>query len=325
MKALVTGATGFVGSHLVHELLSRGYEVRVLARDFQKAEKFNKYNIDIVYGDLKDESSLVTATKEIEIVYHLAALLGGPGICEGDLYEVNVEGTRRLLDASISNGVKKFLYLSGGAVIGDVTYGANENSTCNPSTPYARTKYDGEQLVLKYMKDFGISSTIVRSTMVYGPGEVRYKLKMMKMIKRGLFRIIGDGKNQTSWVYIDNLVDGLLLASMSDKAIGEIYIISDERPYTMNEFVEAASEALGVKTPGHIPNGLALIAAVAFEGLSKISKIDPPLFRDRIVSLTANHSCDCSKARKELGYNPKITLREGLKRTVNYYRDNNLI
>jgi len=325
MKALVTGATGFVGSHLVCELLSQDYEVRILARDPNKAKKFGSNVVDIICGDLNDAPSLIKATKDIDIVFHLAALLGGPDILEKDLQETNVQGTKLLLDASVSNNVKKFLFLSGCAVIGDITYMANECSECHPSTPYARTKYEAEKLAMKCMSDSGIPVTIIRSTMVYGPGEIRYKLKMMKMIKKGFFRIIGDGENQVSWVYIDNLIDGITRASRCDKANGEIYIISDEKPYTMNEFIEAASKALGVKTPGHMPRSIAWIAALFFEGLSKVIKINPPLFRDRIVSLTANHSCDCSKARKELGYNPKVPLEEGLRRMVKYYKDNDLI
>ena len=317
MKVLVTGATGFIGSHLVDALLARGDEVRILVRRPSNIEKFKRKNIEIVFGDIRDVASLKKATEDIDVVYHLAALLGGPNITSEELREVNVQGTENVLKASVTNKVKRFLYLSAGAVMGNVTQMADETVECNPSTPYAQSKYDAEQLALKYMND--LSVTIVRSTMVYGPGEIHSKRKMIQMIEKGLFRIIGNGKNQVSWVYVDNLVQGIILASKKERAIGAIYIISDERPYTMNELVEAIAKELGMKTPGHVPTWIAVIAAVTLEGLSKIFKFSPPLFRDRVISLTANHSLDCSKACRDLGYKPNIALEEGIKRTVKYY------
>ncbi len=325
MKVLVTGATGFIGSHLVDALLARGAGVRILVRRSSNIEKFKRKDIEIVFGDIRDVASLKRATEDIDVVYHLAALLGEPNVTSEELREINVHGTEKILEVSVANNVKRFLYLSAGAVMGNSTQMADETVECNPSTPYAQSKYDAEQIALKYMNDYNLPVTIVRSTMVYGPGEMHSKLKMVQMIKKGLFRIIGDGKNQVSWVYVDNIVQGIILASKKERAIGEIYIISDERPYTMNELVEAMAEELGVKTPGHVPKWIAVIVAVTLEGLSKIFKFSPPLFRDRIISLTANHSLDCSKARIDLGYKSNITLREGIKRTVKYYKESDML
>lgn len=325
MKVLVTGATGFIGSHLVDALLARGDEVRILVRRSSNIEKFKRKNIEIVFGDIRDVASLKKATEDIDVVYHLAALLGGPNVTSEELREVNVRGTKIILEASAANNAKRFLYLSAGAVMGNSKQMADETVECNPFTPYAQSKYDAEQLVLKYMNDYNLPVTIVRSTMVYGPGEIHSKLKMVQMIEKGLFRIIGDGKNRVSWVYADNIVQGIILASIKERTIGEIYIISDERPYTMNELVEAIAKELGVKTPSHVPKWIAVIAAVALEGLSKIFKFSPPLFRDRVISLTANHTLDCSKACRDLGYKPNITLREGIKRTVKYYKERGML
>jgi len=252
-------------------------------------------------------------------------LLGGPDVTPKQIYKVNLEGTKNILKASVENKVKRFIYLSAGAVMGKCSKMANENTKCKPITPYAKSKFEGERLSLKYFKEYDFPVTIIRSTMVYGPGETKNKLRMIRAIKKGFFRIIGSGKNKISWVYIDNLIEGIILATESKKAIGEIYIISDKNPYSMNEMVKTISKELGVKTPQHIPKWIAWIVAVFFEITSKILKFSPPLFRDRILSLTEGHMLDCFKACNEIGYNPKIGLKQGMKRTIDYYKKNGLL
>ena len=169
-----------------------------------------------------------------------------------------------------------------------------------------------------------MDTTIIRSTMCYGPREVSSKLPLMKMIKKGLFMIIGNGENKTNWVYVENLADAVILAAESKKAIGETYIIADKEPVSMNEVANTIAEELEAKKPRHLPKLIAYAAAVLFEVSSKIFRFKPPLFIERVKSLTLDRVFNTSKA-KEIGYNPKVGFREGIKRSVAWYKEKGLL
>jgi len=320
MTILITGATGFIGSHLIDELLKKKEKVRILARKVNRDEKLKQHGLEIYSGSLENIDSLTEATKDVKTVYHLAAMLGGPDVTYKQLYNTNVVGTENLIRACVKNNVKRFVYISSVAAMGPTRHMADETTKCNPVTDYDKTKYFSEIAVRKSELDW----TIIRPTMVYGPGEIRNKAKMFRLIQKGFFAIIGNGKNLMSLVYVDNLIKGIILAGESKSSVKQTYIISDKRTYTMNEFVETIAKNENVRMPVHLPVFIAYISALFFRILS-IFKIPQLLSKDRIKNLTMNHSFDISKAIKELKYDPKISLDEGVKRTVQWYKEKGIL
>jgi nucleoside-diphosphate-sugar epimerase len=316
MVELISGATGFIGSNLVRSFIKKNRKIRLLVRKDLDLKK----NIEIFKGDLLDIKSLKKATKDVKVVYHTAGMLGN-GVSYTQLYKANVLATENLVKASVLNGVSRFVHISSVAAMGKVKQMADEAVVCNPLTDYDRSKYQSEMVLDKYKNKIDI--VILRPTMVYGPGETRNKAKLFQLIQEGYFTIIGKGNNLMSILYIDNLIDAILLASSKGKP-NEVYIISDKRPYTMNEFVCTIAKELGVKKPKHIPLWLAKLGALFFK-LSRIVGIKPLLTLDRINNLTSNHSFDITKARKKLGYEPRIDLKEGVKRTIEWYKNEDIL
>jgi len=323
MRALVTGGTGFIGTHLAEALLKKGHKVRLVVRESSNTEFYRGKPVELFYSEIDDEKKLGDICKGIDAVFHLAGILGGPDVMDEDLENVNVGGTENMLKAALSAKVKRFVYMSGGAAMGDVADGSDEKTKCNPTSPYGWSKYNAEQKVKEYGKK-GLNYTIIRSAMCYGPREMSSKLPLIRMIKKGMFTIIGNGENKTNWVYVENLADAVILAAESKKSIGETYIIADEEPVSMNEVANTIAGGLDVKKPRHLPTIIAYAAAVFFEVGSKIFRFKPPLFRERVKSLTLHRIFDTSKSERELG-KPKTSFAEGMKKTIKWYQEQGLL
>ena len=320
MTILVTGGTGFIGSHLANSLLSKKQKLRVLVRKTSNTNHLRNLNVEIVYGSLDNIDSLKKATKGIKTVYHLAAMLGNPDITYKQLYNTNVVGTENLIKACVKNNVKRFVYISSVAAMGPTKNMADETTKCNPKTDYDKSKYFAELAVKKSNLDW----TIIRPTMVYGPGEIKNKARMFRLIQKKMFFIIGSGNNLMSLVYVDNLVKGIMLAGKSKNAIRQTYILSDKRNYTMNEFVKTIAKHENVKIPIHLPIWIAYIVAFFFR-IFRIFGVPQILSKDRIKNMTMNRSFNISKAINELKYDPKIGLEEGVKRTVEWYKEKDIL
>lgn len=316
---LVTGGTGFIGFNLVKALKRKGENVIILARKESNLSLFKGLDVKIITGDLNDIGSLKKATTGIDIVYNAAGMLGGPKVTYEQLYAVNVNGTSNLLKACKQNNVKRFIHISSVAAMGNIEQMATENSACKPLSDYDNAKYLSEKVVI----NSGIPWTIIRPSMVYGPGEKTNKSRMFRLIQKGYFKIIGDGNNLLSTIYIENLITGITLLAKKDEAINEIYILTDGKNYTQNEFVNAIADKLHVYRPMHIPFIAAYMAAFGFKLLSLIG-IPQLLTKDRIKTLIGNHSFNIEKAKK-MGYNPKISLEDGIERTINWYRQEGIL
>lgn len=322
MKILITGGTGFIGNALIERLLKENKKICVLVRDIEKAKKFSWFSkIEIFEGCLEDFSSLKKATKDIDVVYHCAALMGDFDVKYEKMKEINVQGTKKLLEACKLNKVKKFIHISSVAAMGKVPLNATEDIICNPITDYDKSKFASEIVVKEFCIQNKIPFVIIRPSMVYGPGEIKNKVKMFQYIQRGYFRIIGKGDNFVDLVYIDDLIDAIISASKSKKATNQIYIISGDYQITMNKFISLIAKYMGVKEPKHIPLIFARIIGRVFVFLNKFILINPPLFKERIDNLIRSKSYNCSKAKKELNYKPKINPEEGIKRTVEWYKE----
>ncbi len=326
--AFVTGATGFVGSHLAEELLRRGYsEVRCLVR---KEEKWlTGKNVSIVRGDLDDEGVLRAGVAGASHVYHVAAVTRAT---EQDvLVKANVDGTLRLLRAvrSSATDVERVLITSSLAVVGASTQPvADEETPLNPVSRYGRSKARMESSVWGADDDdrrFAdlVPITLVRPPAVYGPRE-RDIYTFFKAVARGVCPIVGGGNaDPLSLVFVSDLVRGMADAAESSVTIGETYFLGSGRPHQWIEIRDAAVAAVGrrvVTIP--VPAYAVRVAGAAFELLGGIAGKYPPLNRDKAREiLDACKACSSAKAATQFGYSPRVSLEEGISTTIEWYRE----
>ena len=196
-----------------------------------------------------------------------------------------------------------------------------EIDDCNPIVPYGKSKLEAERILINFYRVNDFPVVIIRSPIVYGPKQKSELTKVFRMIKKGQFKIIGDGENIKSLCYIDNLIQGILLAEKKEGIKGEIYFLADERPYSMNELYQTISHLESVElSKKHIPTFVADLCGVLFDIVNKLFRFSfMPLFTMKTVTLS--FACDISKAVRELGYAPQIDLKEGLAKTLEWYKN----
>jgi len=326
MRVLVTGGTGFTGSHLVRRLLQDGHDVFVIdnARGlfFEELERLGA-KMDL--GSIAERAFCDRAIdwSAPEVVYHLAAAFRQLTVPKRFYWDVNVEGTRYLAEAAQRTGVRKFVYCSTQGVHGDVKNPpGNEASPIQPEDYYQYTKYEGEVVVNELVAKTGFDATTVRPTAIYGPGDPGRFLILYRRSKGGRFLMFGNGKTTYHPVYIDNLVDCFLLAAEKGKK-GEAYLAADEHYYSLNDLVTHVGKSMGLEVKiQHYPFWPLYGAAVLCEAVCYPFRISPPLFRRRVDWFRQRRAFSIEKARRELGYQPKIGIEEGLQRTAQWYRDN---
>ncbi|MBX2998267.1 MAG: NAD-dependent epimerase/dehydratase family protein [Caldilineaceae bacterium] len=326
MKVLVTGGSGFTGSHLCRRLVSEGYDVRALVRNAAQAAGLQQQGIETVYGDLRDRESLRRAVDGVDQVYHIAALFRPENVTRQDMWAINVQGTQNLLDAAEAVGVARFVHCSTSGVHGDIEKPpATEQSPYNPGDYYQESKVAGEQLAMRYIDEGRLPITIFRPSGIYGPGDLRF-LKLIKSIKRGRFAMIGSGEAMYHLIYIDDLIDGILLCGAKDAALGQVYLLAGCEPKTVNGLVQTVADVMQAPRPWlKVPFAPVYAASYACEAICKPLGIHPPLYRRRVGFFKHMRWFDTSKAQRELGFNPKIDVRCGIERTARWYQQEGLL
>jgi nucleoside-diphosphate-sugar epimerase len=306
---LVTGAAGKIGRHLVPSLLRSNNDVRVLVKDTMVKDQ----NVEVFYGDLLNKESLKKAVKDVDVIFHLAAVVDYAAPKE-KMFKVNVVGTKNLLE--VSKG-KKFIYLSSTAVMGNKfkELPLDEKTPCNPSNFYGKTKLEAENLV----KDTG--GIIIRSTDVFGPGFKEGYDYVLSGLYRGEMPIIGDGKNFIQWIHVKDLVQALLLAK--DKAKPrELYIVAGKEIKTLKELWNLLCKYLGVEPPKkNVSRFVAKTMAHSRSLKGRITGKKPELISEYIDKLTANRTFDLTKAKTELGFNPQVTYDEAAREMVEEFKE----
>lgn len=324
MKVVVTGGTGFTGSHLTRRMLDRGYDVTVL--DNQKGlfdDEFKARGAKIIYGTVTDDKVLDEALEGAEVVHHLAAAFRKVNMANKVYSEVNQGGMRKLLETAQKKGVRKVVYCSTQGVHGNIENPpGDENSPIKPEDYYQFSKHQGELVAQEFMKE-GMDITILRPTALYGPGDPGRFLMMYKWVARGYFPFFGDGKVFYHPVYVENFVDAHELAAEKPEAKGQTYIIADDKYYYIRDIVAMISKVMNMPCKFlHLPFAPLYAASAVVEFLYKPLPWDPPIFRRRADWYRQNRAFKIDKARRELGYEPKVKLEEGLKITGQWYLDN---
>ncbi len=324
MRVLVTGATGFTGGHLARALHERGHRVRALVRDPSKADGLRAAGIEVVKGDLVSAAEVLQAVQGCEAVYHIGAVYREARFADEVYRQINVEGTRHVLEACRVAGVDRVIHCSTVGVHGDVKAPADESAPFGPLDVYQESKLAGEQLARQYF-DAGLPGTIFRPVGIHGPGDMRFH-KLFRTIANGTFRMIGDGDVLYHMTYIDDLVEGIIRCGEHPAAVGQTYILCGPRYTTITELAAAVARAVGRPPPrGHIPAGPVLAAAKICESVCRPLGIEPPLHKRRLDFFLVDRGFSSAKAAREIGYVPQVPLEEGLGRTANWYRSTGLL
>ena len=322
LVALVTGATGFTGGHLADSLARRGWRVRALVRQEGQADEVAARGLEPVLGDLRDTAALQRATEGVDVVFHLAAVYRQAGIPDETYRAVNATAVGVLVEHAARNRVRRVVHCSTVGVHGDVEHPpANEDAPLRPGDIYQVTKLEGERLARTAGDRTGVEVVIVRPTGIYGPWDRRL-LKLFRGVARGRFPMLGSGRIYYHLTYIDDLVDGFVLCGTHASASGRTYILAGAEVTTLQELVELVAEEAGVRPPRwHLPVWPVRAAGALCEAVCVPLRLEPPLYRRRVDFYTKSRAFDISRARHELGYAPQVTLRDGIRRTLEWYRD----
>jgi nucleoside-diphosphate-sugar epimerase len=324
LNVLVTGAGGFIGSHLVDSQLKKGNSVRAVDLNTTRlVHTANHPALEIIEGDITDQSLIRELVHGSEIVYHLASAHLDVSLSEENYRRVNVLGTLGLLEAARRAGVRRFVHCSSVGVIGNVKHPpANETSPCQPTNSYERTKLEGERAALEFSRRTGFSIVVARPAWVYGPRCPRTE-KLIRSISKGRFLIFGKGSNFRHPIFITDAVYGLELCAQVDQASGKVFIIASDEPVTVIELVRRISQELGVKPPKvHLPIVFGRWGGIAIESVYRPFGRQPPFSRRSIDFFVKQNAYDISKARQELGFRPQVGLRTGIQNTIRWQNGN---
>jgi nucleoside-diphosphate-sugar epimerase len=318
---LITGASGFVGGHLVESLARQNIKVKLLVRSTSRLAFKLTANMELCYGDVTDLDSLRKAMKGVKVVYHLAGVLRGSDFSV--YHNVNAEGTRKVCQAAAENNVKRLVYVSSLSAAGPSTQAGPIDETVypNPVSFYGQTKLMGEDIALSYQNHYPV--TVLRPGAVYGPRETDI-FEYFKMVASGLVVIGGGDTQKISFVYVDDLVDAIVMAAHSSKAEGETYFVSDGQSYYWGDITKVIGTALG-KSYSTIKLPLALVKGVAAVGdmiakLTGLSILPPIVSSDKMKEASVpGWACNNRKLREELGFKPKFNIEAGMSKTVEAY------
>jgi nucleoside-diphosphate-sugar epimerase len=329
VNVLITGGTGFIGSRLGLRYLAGEHPVLILGQENTPAESSNRKLLEekgarIRLASVTQKELLPELLKGVDVVYHLAAAQHEVNVPDQRFRDVNVQGTANLLEASVIAGVKRFVHGSTIGVYGPGMEGRiDENSPLQPDNIYGKTKLEGENVVLSFKDRLPV--VILRIPETYGPGDRRL-LKLFKAIRKGVFIMIGDGKNLHHLIHIDDLIDAFSLAAEHPEAIGNIFVVAGEKPVTTNEMVAVIAARMGTRIPGYrVPLSALLFLATVMEKTFQPFGIKPPIYRRRMDFFRKNFAFSQEKAKKILDFRPKVGLSEGISATAEWYQSMNLL
>lgn len=312
----MTGATGFIGSHLVEELIKKGYHVTCLVRKTSNIRWIEGLKADILYGDCEDAGSLNQLPRDLDYIFHLAGLTKARR--DEDFFCVNVRGTENLVGAVSVKvpGIKRFLHLSSLAAAGPSMNGRplNESSEPHPVSSYGKSKLQSEDAIMKHRDRIPV--TIIRPPAVYGPRDKDFYV-LFRMLKKGFYPYWG--KCYYSLLYVDDLVRAVVTAAEEKSAEGGIYFLSDGKTYSTDDIVGEIAGVLDTKiVKVRIPRSLMGLLVLMSEKLGKGTSV---LNRDKLRELRYLHwTCDSSRAERDFQFAPRVTIKEGMKWTADWYR-----
>ncbi len=319
MRAFVTGASGFIGSHLVRALKSRGWDVRAFVHKTRLEEI---PDVISVVGDIQDAAALEKGMAGADVVFHLAAAVGSIVTDPRAFREVNVGGTEAVLAAARKAGARRVVHFSSAGVLGAVKSGdvADEDYPPAPHTLYDRTKFEAEQAARRAAAD-GLDVVIVRPGWAYGPGD-RRTFKLIRAVCRRKLVLVGGASGRQTPVYIDDLTAGTLLAAEKGRS-GAVYHLAGDEILSAAEMVRVMAGACEVAPPRlKLPKALLVVAAEVLEKVFSVAKKEAPLNRGKLAFFLDPKAMSSARAKTEFGFAPKTDFRTGATRAVAWYREN---
>jgi len=318
-KVLVTGANGFVGSNLVRALLKNNYDVTCMVRRTSNLSSLENLPVTFKYADYHSLSSLQEACKDQEIIFHVAAKVRE--INEKRYFDANVEVTKNLLESIKSSNVKKFVFLSTQAAAGpaDGISPKTENCTCNPVSYYGKSKLEAERVV---REECSVPWVIIRPSSVYGPYDKDF-LQYFKLVNKHIAPLAGFKKKYFSLVYVEDLVQMIIMAAESERADNEIFFAGDGNVYLLEDFIDAVKKAMHKKAIKlHIPIFLSYILAAFNECLKYFTKKQATINLQKVKEMRKCYwLCSIEKAKKLLNYESCFSLKEGVSETYQWYKE----
>lgn len=325
-SALVTGATGFTGAVLARRLRDAGCRVRVLVRSADKLRSKGLKDLDFVEGSVTDEEAVDRAMTGVDTVFHLAAVYREGGLTDEVYREVHVRGTERMCEAALSHKVRRFVHCSTVGVHGHIeSPPADEMYRVSPGDIYQQTKWEGEQEAWRFYRKKGLAVSVVRPTAIFGPEDERL-LKLFRLANRDRVVVLGNGGIYYHMVHVEDLVRGFMLAGRVPQAVGEAFIIGGDGYLSLNELVARVAALLGKKGRiFHLPARPFQWAGTLCEKTLIPLGMNPPIYRRRVDFFTKSRAFDISKAKRILGYQPEVSMEEGLRQTAKAYRTEGLL
>lgn len=317
MKAFLTGASGFIGSHLMSEFHQKKWDLGVLShrRTLPPTIRYQA-----VHADVTDDAALKKALEGYEIVFHMAAALGGSLIKKSEFFRINVQGTQALFEAAKSAGVKRVIHFSSAGVLGAVKKNeiADETYTRRPLTAYDKSKQQGEDIALDFANQ-GLQVVVIRPGWVYGPGD-RRTFKLIKAIAHKRFLLVAKGRAWQTPIYIKDLIDGILLSADKGKS-GEIYHLAGNEVLTVQQMTETIADITESKIfPISLPSIPSKMAAWVMEKGFRLFHKEAPLTPGKLAFFLHPKPLAIHKAQEQLGFSPKTDFYSGMESTVAWYR-----
>ncbi len=327
---LVTGATGLLGSHIVEQLVRRGMAVRSLVRASTDRSWLETQGVEIVAGDVTDRGSLDRACQGVSCVFHAAARVGDWGPWD-EFVRVTIDGTRNLIGAAEAAGVKRFIHVSSISVYGHVD---GDGLVLDETAPlganlyrwsyYSRAKVAAERLVWQAHREGRIQATVIRPSWLYGPRDRATIGRMVRLIRQNKAKLIGDGQNRLNVTYAGNVAEAAVLASTTDRAIGEAYNCSNDGILTQLQYLNMMAESLGAPpVTKKVPYKVAHAAAFVLECIGRLCRFRNPPMVTRYAVWLIGRRCffETNKAREHLNWQPRVTYEEGIPLTIRWYRE----
>jgi len=295
--------------------------VGALVRDVARAQDLASSGVRLEQGDLRDRASLTRATANVDVVYHVAAIYRQAGLPRDAYHAVNAVAVKDIIEAAAANGVRRVVHCSTVGVHGDVEHPpANEDAPLGPGDVYQETKLEGERFAREAAARLGIEVTIVRPTGIYGPGDRRL-LKLFRGVARRRWVTLGSGEIYYHLTYIDDLVEGFRLCGEHEAAANRTYILAGGEVTTLNALVQIVADVARVPAPRlHLPVWPVWAMGAVCEAVCAPLGIEPPIYRRRVDFFTKSRAFDISRARHDIGYAPRVGLRDGISRTLDWYR-----
>jgi nucleoside-diphosphate-sugar epimerase len=324
VTVLVTGACGFLGSHVTELLLASGEQPRILVRPGEDVSALDGADVDIRWGDIADRAAVARALRAVERVIHCAARTGpwGPA---AEYERTNVRALETLVRTALAAGVRRLVHISSITVHGnDVRGEADERAPLREeSNPYSRSKVAGERLLQRMIRADGAPVTIVRPGWIYGPRDTTSFLRLARMIEQRRMIMVGSGENHLPLIYASDAARGVLLACQAARAEGRSYLLVNDERVTQRQFVEALASELSAPPPMRsIPYQLALMAGGLGEEIGRLARRRPVVMRYGMQLLGGENRFLIDRARTELGFSPQVNVAEGVRRSVEWYRNN---